>query len=125
MLSFYSDVLGLRMNNGVHPGKGNDPRANWARLKPSGLSDGAAIELFAESRQRQPSAIPFPRNNSIVLAFKVEKVLQTNEELTARGVDFQKPVGEEEWSWYGHSNDPEGNGLQIYQPNRDSEEDST
>ncbi|MDV3244380.1 MAG: hypothetical protein LYZ66_04300 [Nitrososphaerales archaeon] len=31
-------------------------------------------------------------------------------------VEFAKPIGEEEWGWYAHFRDPEGNRLQTCQP---------
>lgn len=57
-----------------------------------------------------------PNLSKSFLAFKVEDVRSAFEELASRGVKFTQEVGEQEWGWYVHFRDPEGNLLQLYQP---------
>jgi predicted enzyme related to lactoylglutathione lyase len=110
MLAFYRDALGLPLS-GIHPGGVHKPLVNWARFEPL----GTAIELFDESLSTT-NPPPLPRHNALVIAFKVPDIRATYEELRRRGVAFPRGIGEEAWGWYVHFKDPEGNGLQLYQP---------
>jgi catechol 2,3-dioxygenase-like lactoylglutathione lyase family enzyme len=115
-LSFYRDALGLPVNTTIHPAKGHEPRGNWGRFDPAVSGEFAAIELFqSEQQQERPALIPPPRDNSIVLAFKVDSMPDVYEQLKSRGVEFSKPVREEEWGGYAHFRDPEGGRVRIYE----------
>jgi len=114
MLSFYRDKLGLRASN-VRPGHGIEPLKDWARLEFNDTND-TAIELFDESQHPPRTAPPYPRENSFIVAIRVEDIQTTHAELESRGVEFKRGIGEEEWGWYVHFRDPEGNRLQLYQP---------
>jgi catechol 2,3-dioxygenase-like lactoylglutathione lyase family enzyme len=113
MQEFYRDKLGLRVSS-IHPGEGFKPHVDWVRFE---LDSGTAIELFAESKHGTSKDVPYPRLNSVVIAFQVDDIEATHRELSSRGVVFPKGIGEEEWGRYVHFRDPEGNRLQLYQPN--------
>jgi hypothetical protein len=49
------------------------------------------------------------------LATTVDDLFEAYRVLGERGVPFTRPIGEEDWGWYAHFYDPEGNRLQIYQ----------
>lgn len=111
-LSFYRDTLGLPGGE-IDPGEGYLPGADWARFE----LQGTALELFDLARSPKRAArIPAPRENSTVLCFLVDDIAGEQKILSERGVSFTQ-VGEQEWGRYAHFRDPEGNELQIYQPN--------
>ena len=114
MLAYYRDQLGLPLGK-VHPGEGYQPLKDWARFEPNGPED-AALELFDEKSHTRRFSPPFPRSNAFTIAFKVDDIKSTYAELLKRGVEFTQPIGEQEWGWYVHFRDPEGNLLQLYQP---------
>ncbi len=66
-------------------------------------------------RNLRAARTPYPRQNSTVPCFLVDDFDAAYRALEARGVAFYL-VGEQEWGWYAHFRDPEGNELQIYQP---------
>src|SRR5262245_11402650 len=111
MLAFYRDTLGLPVDP-VHPGGNYQPLTDWAKfaLEPTPL------ELIGDSRSKRPVDLPLPRKNSHWLALRVDDIQEAWRDLTARGVEFGRPIDEEDWGWYAHFRDPEGNLLQIYQP---------
>lgn len=110
MLAFYRDTLGLPIDP-IRPGGTYQPLVDWVKfaLEPT------ALELVAESRSKAPVDLPLPRTNALWLALKVDDIFEAYRELGARGVSFTRPIGEEDWGWYAHFKDPEGNRLQIYQ----------
>lgn len=110
MLAFYRDTLGLPVDP-IQPGGTYRPLEDWVKfaLEPT------AIELIAESRSKAPVDLPLPRTNALWLALKVDDIFEAFRELGTRGVQFARPIGEEDWGWYAHFRDPEGNRLQIYQ----------
>ena len=110
MLAFYRDTLGLPVDP-VQPGGDYQPLADWVKfsLEPTPL------ELIAESRSKRPLDLPMPRTNSLWLALRVDDIQEAWRELEARGVSFPRALAEEDWGWYAHFRDPEGNLLQIYQ----------
>jgi len=116
MLTFYRDMLGLPLSK-IHPGKGYQPLKDWARFEPNGSED-AALELFDEKVHARKIPPPFPRSNAFTIAFKVDDIKSTFEELAKMGLKFTQMIAEQEWGWYAHFHDPEGNLLQIYQPRR-------
>jgi catechol 2,3-dioxygenase-like lactoylglutathione lyase family enzyme len=109
MVEFYRDTLGFPVSS-IHPGEGYQPGIDWIQFA---LPGGCNLELFAESRQERPSLLPLPRNNAVTIAFIVEDFPAARDELASRGVEFHSE-GEQEWGWYAHFRDPEGNELQIY-----------
>jgi catechol 2,3-dioxygenase-like lactoylglutathione lyase family enzyme len=112
MQSFYRDVLQLPGSD-IHPGEGYKPGLDWVRFELS----GTALELFSLSRSpKRMARTHFPRENATVLCFLVGDFEQEYQALEAHGVRFFQ-AGEEEWGKYAHFRDPEGNELQIYQPN--------
>ena len=112
MQSYYQEVLQLPLS-GIQPGEGYEPGKDWARFE----LEGTALELFAMSRSpKRESRTPLPRQNSAVLCFLVADFEAEQAELSSRGVSFSS-VGAQEWGKYAHFFDPEGNELQIYQPN--------
>lgn len=112
MLSFYRDTLGLPGSE-INPGEGYQPGADWARFE----LQGTALELFDLSRSPKRAArMVSPRENSTVLCFLVDDFAADHRILSERGVTFTQD-GEQEWGRYAHFRDPEGNELQIYQPN--------
>lgn len=111
MLAYYRDVLGLPLSS-IRPGDGLTPLNDWARFELK----GAAIELFDERRASRTGPLPLPRNNAMIIAFKVGDIRATFNELRGRGIEFSKGIGEADWGRYVHFQDPEGNRLQLYQP---------
>jgi catechol 2,3-dioxygenase-like lactoylglutathione lyase family enzyme len=112
MVAFYRDILGLPLS-GVHPGAGYTPGSDWIQFELQGVS----LELFDLTRSPQRAGrLPSPRANASILCFRVDDFDATYQLLASHGVAFQ-PVGEQEWGRYAHFRDPEGNELQIYQPN--------
>jgi predicted enzyme related to lactoylglutathione lyase len=57
-----------------------------------------------------------PRKNAVTIAFKVQDLASQRDALAAKGVEFWSE-GEQEWGRYAHFTDPEGNQLQLYEPN--------
>ena len=110
MLAFYRDTLGLPVDP-IHPGGTYEPLKDWVKfaLEPT------ALELIAESRAKAPVDLPYPRANALWVALKVDDLFAAYRVLGERGVQFTRPIGEEDWGWYAHFYDPEGNRLQIYQ----------
>jgi len=112
MLAFYRDILQLPQSH-IHPGAGYEPGMNWARFE----LQGTALELFALARSPKRAArLPSPRENSTLLCFIVDNFEAEYQSLVDRGVMVQ-PKSEAEWGRFAHFLDPEGNELQIYQPN--------
>lgn len=114
MLAFYRDQVGFPLGK-VHPGEGYRPLSDWARFEPNG-PEGTALELFDEKKHPRTFSPPFPRNNAVTIAFNVDDIKSAYEDLVRQGVEFTQPIGEQEWGWYVHFRDPEGNLLQLYQP---------
>jgi len=110
MLAFYRDTLGLPVDP-IDPGGTYRPLVDWVKfaLEPT------ALELIAESRAKSPVDLPYPRANALWVALKVDDLFEAYRVLGERGVQFTRPIGEEDWGWYAHFRDPEGNRLQIYQ----------
>jgi predicted enzyme related to lactoylglutathione lyase len=111
MLAFYRDTMQLPVSE-IKPGDGLTPLVDWVRFELR----GTALELFAESTSQRAAQLPLPRNNAVTIAFRVEDIRAAYETLRQRGVAFPKAVGEADWGWYVHFQDPEGNRLQLYQP---------
>ena len=104
MLSFYRDKLGLPLDSS------DQPPMNYVRFEmPS-----CALELF-EEKPGELVQLPLPRNNSMTIAFKVSDIHAVYEDLRRRGVEFTKPVKDDDWGSYAQFTDPEGNKLQLYQ----------
>jgi catechol 2,3-dioxygenase-like lactoylglutathione lyase family enzyme len=111
-LAFYRDTLGLPGSQ-INPGGEDKPGENWARFE----LQGTALELFDLARSPKRAArTPYPRQNAAILCFLVEDFDAEYKTLEGRGVQFHL-VGQQEWGRYAHFRDPEGNELQIYQPN--------
>ena len=113
MFSFYRDKLGLQTSK-TDPGKGYEPLRDWVRFEFN-RSDETAIELFDEAHHPRKTPAPYPRDNSFIVAIRVEDIKATYSELKSRGVEFKREIREEQWGWYIHFEDPDGKRLQLYQ----------
>jgi len=112
MLSFYRDTLHLPPGR-IHPGEDHKLETEWTRFE----LQGTALELFALSRApKRLARLPSPRENATLLCFIVDDFEAQYQALLDSGVSMQ-PRREAEWGRYAHFRDPEGNELQIYQPN--------
>lgn len=111
-LAFYRDTLGLPGGR-IDLGGDDKPGENQARFE----LQGTALELFDLARSPKRAArTPYPRQNAAILCFLVDDFDLEYKALEARGIKFHL-VGQQEWGRYAHFRDPEGNELQIYQPN--------
>lgn len=98
-IAFYRDVLGLPLLR---------QQESWAHLD---ASNEALLELFTGGKAS--SASKTPEQQSLCIAFRVDDLDSSMEELKNRGVNFIGEVGQ----WRSHRwiyfSDPEGNLLEI------------
>jgi catechol 2,3-dioxygenase-like lactoylglutathione lyase family enzyme len=108
MLAFYRDVLGLRLIEDEDPDPAvHEPGVDWAAFDAGGMR----LELFGTAE-----AGPDDRDRvAIVPAFRVEKLADVVTELEERGVTFTER-GQEAWGAYANLRDPDGNLLNLYEP---------
>ena len=106
MLAFYRDVLG-------HTSIDEDPDASsttgvdWAAFDAGGMR----LELFGT-----PDVEPMEHERvAVVPAFRVEGLEAVIGRLEGRGVVFTER-GREAWGSYANLRDPDGNLLNLYEP---------
>ena len=98
-VSFYRDVLGLRLL-----GKGED----WAHFD---AGNGALFDLM--SGGKASSKPKRPAQQSIILGLRVADLDRAVAELTQKGVNFVGDIGEFENTRWAHFSDPEGNHVEV------------
>ena len=107
MLAFYRDVLGLTPIDEDPDPELHEPGVDWAAFDAGGMR----LELFG-----MPEAEPVEREHvAVVPAFRVEGLDAVIERLTSRGVIFTER-GREAWGAYANLRDPDGNLLNLYEP---------
>jgi catechol 2,3-dioxygenase-like lactoylglutathione lyase family enzyme len=107
MLAFYRDVLELSpIDENPDPGL-HEPGVDWAAFDAGGMR----LELFGT-----PDVELLEHEHvSIVPAFRVEGLDAVIERLESRGVTFTER-GREAWGAYANLRDPDGNLLNLYEP---------
>jgi catechol 2,3-dioxygenase-like lactoylglutathione lyase family enzyme len=108
MVAFYRDVLGLRLIDDEDPDPAvHEPGVDWAAFDAGGMR----LELFGTAE-----AGPEDRDHvAVVPAFRVEGLPGVIDDLEARGVVFTER-GREAWGAYANLRDPDGNLLNLYEP---------
>ena len=98
-IAFYREVLGLPF---LRQGEG------WAHFD---ASNEALFELFSDGKAS--SAPKGPEQQSLSIAFRVDDLNSSMEELRDRGVDFVGEIGQWRSQRWVYFSDPEGNLLAI------------
>ena len=107
MLAFYRDVLGLSAIYEDPDPELHEPGVDWAAFDAGGMR----LELFGT-----PDVEPIERERvAVVPAFRVEGLDTVIERLQGRGVVFTER-GREAWGAYANLRDPDGNLLNLYEP---------
>ncbi len=107
MLAFYRDVLGLSSIDEDPDPELHEPGVDWAAFDAGGMR----LELFGTQ-----DAEPVEHERvAIVPAFRVEGLEAAIERLEGRGVVFTER-GREAWGAYANLRDPDGNLLNLYEP---------
>ncbi len=107
MLAFYRDVLGLSPIDEDPDPELHEPGVDWAAFDAGGMR----LELFGT-----PDAEPMEHERvAVVPAFRVEGLDAVIERLQGRGVVFTER-GREAWGAYANLRDPDGNLLNLYEP---------
>lgn len=107
MQAFYGDVLGLSLIDEDPDPALHEPGVDWAAFDAGGMR----LELFGT-----PDAEPIDRDRiAVVPAFRVEGLDAVIERLQDRGVVFTER-GREAWGAYANLRDPDGNLLNLYEP---------
>ncbi len=108
MLAFYQDVLGLSLIEDEDPDPAvHEPGVDWAAFDAGGMR----IELFGTA-----DLAPTDRERvAVVPAFRVDGLDAAIARLEERGVVFTER-GREAWGAYANLRDPDGNLLNLYEP---------
>jgi catechol 2,3-dioxygenase-like lactoylglutathione lyase family enzyme len=107
MQAFYRDVLGLSSIDEDPDPALHEPGVDWAAFDAGGMR----LELFGT-----PEVEPGERDRvAVVPAFRVEGLDGVVERLQGRGVVFTER-GREAWGAYANLHDPDGNLLNLYEP---------
>jgi catechol 2,3-dioxygenase-like lactoylglutathione lyase family enzyme len=107
MLAFYRDVLGLTPIDEDPDPELHEPGVDWAAFDAGGMR----LELFGT-----PDAEPDVRDRvAVVPAFRVEGLDAAVTRLQSLGVVFTER-GREAWGAYANLRDPDGNLLNLYEP---------
>jgi glyoxylase I family protein len=96
--------------NDVDPGPGHVVGEDWASLQAGPLT----VELFGHAVHGRRLSFPEPRQNAVVITFRVADVDATVAELHRKGVETL-PIARASWGSACHFDDPEGNQLQVFQ----------
>ena len=107
MLAFYRDVLGLLPIDEDPDPALHEPGVDWAAFDAGGMR----LELFGT-----PDIVPDDRDRvAVVPAFRVEGLDAVVGRLQGLGVVFTER-GREAWGAYANLRDPDGNLLNLYEP---------
>lgn len=107
MQAFYRDVLGLSPIDEDPDPALHEPGVDWAAFDAGGMR----LELFGTAEVE-----PLEHDRvAVVPAFRVEGLDAVVDRLQARGVVFTER-GREAWGAYANLRDPDGNLLNLYEP---------
>ena len=101
-LAFYRDILGLEVNS--NEGKFADFKL-----------EGTSLAIF----EKEAATAMFPRKfmgngGGVILAFQVEDVQKTCDELITKGIEiFEGPKTTPWWQTVAYFNDPDGNIWEV------------
>ena len=107
MLTFYRDVLGLKVVE-INPGPEYDEGVDFVYLD----AGGPGVEIF--DRAVHPTELPMTVGGSVGTGFQVDDLETTRHGLIARGIEVGEIV-KRQWGRYVELTDPENNPLVIFQ----------
>jgi predicted enzyme related to lactoylglutathione lyase len=76
--------------------------------------EGMRLTIGVHDRISGPAGDPL----RVMVNFATDDLAAFHEELVGRGVACLRPPGREEWGWMATYSDPDGNTVQVLQPDR-------